>query len=394
MTNLDKAPMREHARNTSPSSLPLVIFGALVLFAAAVLFAAMPAPAQQNQAAPGETEVNRIILRVNDQILTLHDYEKRKAMQIERLLASPDLDPEIRKAQLAQLGKQVVKGAFDEMLLLARAKQMSIVVSDDQITATIDQVRESQGLSSDEAFLQALRVSNMTVDQLRSDYRRELTMSELVSREVQQRIDLSEDALRSYYRENPDRFRVAEQRLIEEIIVFSASGLDDSQMAQVARDIIAAVEGGASFADASASFRDEGIVSDVIDLGWLEREEIGAELRDPAFRTAAGSFAGPVEARGGLHVLHVVDVRDGRVRAFADVQTELRQEVRGRTYGREMRNYMAELEERSFISESLPADAVGFRALGSGREEQDDVLDIFRAQELPTPEIDLDPDAE
>lgn len=405
MTNSDRAstPMVKtdsvtgatslEARSSFRPSLPLVVFGALVIFVAAVLFAAMPAPAQLLPAdapAGNEVELNRVVLRVNDQILTLFEFEKRKAMQIERLLAAPGIDPEVRKSQLSQIGKGVVKSAFDEMLLLSRAKQMSIVVSEDQITAAIDQVRESQGLTSDEDFQRALSVSNMSIEQLRADYRRELTMSELVSREVQERIDTSEDALRAFYREHSERFRVAEQRHIEEIIVFSASGLDDTQMTRVAQEIIDAVKGGTDLGEASASYRDEGIVSEVIDLGWLEREEIGAELREAAFASQAEGVAGPIEARGGLHVLRVVDVREGRVQPFSDVQTELRREVRASSYGREMRGYMAELEDRAFVAENLPADAVGFRSLGGDREAEQDVLDLFRAQNLPAPEIDLE----
>lgn len=405
MTNSDRAstPLSDPAADSSSSrarvsfrpSLPLVVFGALVIFVAAVLFAAMPAPAQllpDNAPAGHEVELNRIVLRVNDQILTLHEFERRKAMQIERVLANPNLDPEVRKSQLSQIGKGVIKGAFDEMLLLARARQMSIVVDEDQITAAIDQVREGQGLASDEAFQQALSVSNMTMEQLRADYRRELTMSELVNREVQDRIDISEDALRAFYRENSERFRQAEKRQIEEIIVFAASGLDDAQMAQVAQTIIDSVKGGASLSEASASYRDEGIVSEPIDLGWLEREEIGAELRQAAFAAEAGAVAGPIEARGGLHVLRVVEVEEGRARAFADVQPELRREVRGRGYGREMRKYMAELEDRAHVVENLPADAVGFRSIGADREVEQDILDLFRAQELPAPKVDLDAD--
>lgn len=393
MTNSDNAPAHAADRPSVAGSrpyrlpLPLVVFAAMVLVAAAVLLAAMPARAQ-SETAPGEVEINRIILRVNDQILTLHEYEGRKNGMIERILANPNLDPQVRQEQLSVLGKQIAKASFDEMLLMSRAKQMSIIVSEDQITATINQVRSNQDLASDEAFEQALRASKMTMAQLREDYRREMTMRELVNREVQDRVDLSEDALRAFYRENPDRFQVPERRRLEEVIVFSASGLDAAQMTQVAEEILAAARGGATLAAASESYREQGIASEVVDLGWLDAGEIGEELRAVAFAATPDSYAGPIEARGGLHLLHVVEVQPGALRGFSEVQDELRQEVRERGFGREMQGYMAELEDHAFIRENLPAEAVGFRALRQSGEVQRDALDVFRAQDLPAAPVD------
>lgn len=399
MTNSDRS--RTHATGQLPTfesqpsrpPVPLVFFGLLVLVVAAILFSAMPARGQQNRDG-GTTqrgdEINRIILRVNDQILTLYDYESEKATQIARILSNPSLEPDDRQARLSQLGKQLIKASFDEMLLLSRAKQMSVIVSEDQVTAAIDQVRANQGLASQQEFEQALRMSNLSIDDLRDEYRREMTMREVVSREVQDRIDLSEDAMRSFYRENPDRFMVAEKRRLEEVIVFSASGLDEAQMQQVASEILAAARGGASLGEASLSYRDQGIVSEVVDLGWLESEEIGTELRQAAFSTEPGSYAEPIEARGGLHILRVAERQEGGLRSFSEVQAEVRQQVQARDFGRELNAYMAELEARSFIHESLPPEAVGFRSLLDAIEPEPDAIELFRAPELPAVEEESD----
>jgi parvulin-like peptidyl-prolyl isomerase len=361
--------------------MPIIVFALLVLVAAAVLFSALPARGQE------AVEVNRLILRVNDQILTLHDYETLKAQEVSRILANPNLTPGVRQEQMAELGKQLVKTSFDEMLLLSRAKQLSIIVTQEQIDSTILQIREEQGLASDEAFRNALTSFGMTLEQLRDDYRREITMREIVSREIQDRIDLSEDALRAFYRENEDRFSVPERRRIEEVIVLSSSGLDDNQLRKVAADVLAAAASGVSLTEASASFREQDLVSEVVDLGWLQSEELGADLRAAAFSTTVGTYSEPIEARGGLHLLHVFESEPGGKQPFSEVQGEVRQRLRNQSFGREMRSYMAELEARAFVREDLPPEAVGFRALAGTVESEADALDLLHAPELPTPEV-------
>ncbi len=362
---------------------PIIAFALLVLIAAGVLFWALPARGQE------AVEINRLILRVNDQILTLHDYEQRKAEEVNRILANPNLTADVRQEQLSALGKQLVKTSFDEMLLLSRAKQMSIIVTDEQIDRAIMQVREEQGLASEDAFREALAAYGMSIERLRKDYRREITMREIVSREIQDRIDLSEDALRAYYRENADRFEVPERRRIEEVIVLSSSGLDDSQLRGVAEEILAATADGTSLTEASASFRDQGLVSEVLDLGWLQREELGEELRAAAFAAPVGGYSEPTEARGGLHLLHVFENEPGGKRPFAEVQDEVRSRLQNQSFGRELRSYMAELETQAFVREDLPAEALGFRALAGTVENEVDALDLLTAPELPEPEIEV-----
>ena len=371
---------------TVRASLPLMAFALMVCVVAVVLLAALPAVAQEDTGAG--VELNRIVLQVNDQILTLHDYEVRKAQQATRILANPNLSANERQEQLSRLGKQLVKASFDEMLLLSRARQMSIVVGPDRVEATIQQIRAQQGLENDADFAQALQQYGMSLEQLRDEYRREMTMQDLVSREIQDRIDLSDDALRAFYRENAESFRVAERRAIEEVIVLEESGLDARQLREVADAIIAAAKAGASLEEASASYREQELVTSVVDLGWLRSDELGEALREAAFSTPLGDYSSPTEGRGGLHILHVRDLEEGSLRTFVEVQDELRAQVRAREFGREMRVYMTELEESAFIREDLPSEAVGFRALADDAPVEQDAIDLFRAPELPI----IDPD--
>jgi len=379
------ASARSHAKPPAGRlPLPLVIFAGLVLLIAAILFAALPVHAQvDSQASAKGVEVDRIILRVNNQILTLNEYEKRKSAAVSRILANTNLSPGIRQEQISTLGKQLVKDAYDEMLMLSRADQAGIVISDQQVASMIQQIRDQQGLSTDESFRQALASAGMTIEDLRDQYRRDMRLRDLVSREVQERIDISDDALRAFYREHPERFQVPERRRLEEVIVLASSGLDAGQLAQVAADIRAAAVGGTALAEASESFRAQGLVSDVNDLGWLNPDELGEALRTVAFAAEPGGYSEPVEARGGLHILHVIEAEAGSVRAFSEVQDELRAMVRNQGYGREMRAYMADLEARSFVRENLPPEAIGFRALADSADAEPDALDLFRAPVLP-----------
>lgn len=377
---IDSADASNPRRLEARTLLPLIAFAILVLVVAAVLFTAMPAVAQERG-----VEINRIVLRVNDQILTLREYELRKAGQIGRIMANPSLDPEQQQELVSQAGKQLVKNAYEEMLVLSRAKQLSVVVDDAEIDEMVQQVRQSQGMASEEDFRQALASAGLTLEELRQTYHRDLIIRAVMGREVHSRVEVSEEEMRVYFRNHADEFRVAERRRLEEVIVRDDSGLDEAQRGDVARQILEAVRGGTAFTDAIASFRDQELTTGVIDLGWLESNELGGGLRDSAFGLEPGAYSEPVAGRGGLHVIRLVDRQESRLRPFSEVQPEIAGILQGERFGRELRTYMAELSDRAFVEENLPPEAVGYRALADDLSGEPDELDVLRA-----PTIDLD----
>jgi hypothetical protein len=71
----------------------------------------------------------------------------------------------------------------------------------------------------------------------------------------------------------------------------------------------------------------------------------------------------PVEGRGGLHVVQVIERRPSRIPEFAEVADQIRESESNRVYNEEITKYMAELEKKSLIVANPPAEAADFRRL-------------------------------
>ncbi len=352
----------------------------------AAMILALTVWAQAARPAAADT-VNRIILRVNEEILTLHEFEMRKASEISGLLANQRLSSDQRQERLGQVGRAVMQNSFSEMLLLSFANQRSIRITDSEVEEAVRDLLTRQGIENDDQLQQALAGSGMTLDDLRANTKRELLWQQVVGSEVRPRVDIGEEELRAYYRSHQDEFRVPEQRWLKEIIVLESSGLEDAELKRVAEEIRAKLAGGDDPAAVVESYKEKEITTGVVDLDWLRAEELESSLSDAAWALAPGDYSPPVAARGGYHILHVAGLREAKLRPLEEVQDFIMRREYGKRFDIELRNFLAELEQHSYIHEDLPEEAVGYRAMMADFQPEDEI-ELFRAPVLEPPEED------
>lgn len=336
--------------------------------------------------------LNRVVLRVNDQIATLYDYELRRANMAREFLRQPDLGQEERTELLGQVGELAYKDLYEELLIESRAQQLDITVSDDEITQQIGQMKQNFGIQSDQEFAAALAQTGMSEAQLRERLRRDLRAREVMGREVQSRIKLDEDDLRRIYQRDRDQFKQPEQVQLREIVVLEEGGLPTAdERRQLAAQIRATVAGGKSLADAVAQTSGKGQTSGVIEVGWVTPGDLDPALEAAVWKLAPGAVSEPVSARGGLHVMQVVDRKEARVPAFSEVQEQIRQREQRLKMQDEIGRYMAELEKKSLIVTEPPAEAVNFRRqLGTRPKTEDERLGLTPSTDTPAPNLNPD----
>ena len=308
-------------------------------------------------------EVNRIVLRVNDQIATLYDYQARRRDLI-RDVSRREIAEDEKRQLLTQVPEIVFRDLYQELLLESRAQQLGVEVTRNQIDAAIENMKKNFGIKSDDDFRAALAQSGLTEAQLRKQYEGQLRVREVMDREVRSRIKLEEEDLRRYYRKNIEQFRQPEQVHLREVVVLDAGGLATAEeRARAAAEIRQAVVGGKPLADAIAEMQQKGFTSNVIDLGWVTPGDLDPALEAAAWKLQPNAVSEPVAGRGGLHLLQMVERRESRVPPFAEVANAIQEREAERVYDEEFTEYMAELEKRSLIVANPPQEAANFHRL-------------------------------
>lgn len=343
--------MSRESRRRGGADLRLTVLAALV--------AALVALPVAGQSEPGAE--NRVVLRVNDRIVTLYEYERALAEQIRQIRNAPGLTDLQRQERMGEVGRYIMKTMFEEQLILSRADQLAVVIDESDVEQQIRATWERFGIENEEQFRDALAQSGMREEDFRERTRVELRSNIVRGREVAPRIDLADEDLRRFYRDNQERFAIPERARFEEVVILEGVVPADrmAPLASLARTRLVAGEAAAEVAEGLG----EGATA--VDVGWVTPGDLAAALDAVAWDLQPGAVAEAVTARGGLHVLKLLEREPASVQPFEDVRDAIEREERGRLFDEEFTLYMEELAEAAYIVERLPEEAVGYRPVAT-----------------------------
>lgn len=327
-------------------------------------------------ASVGEAQVNEIVLRVNDRIATTYDYESERMERFAAIQQADSLTEERKQELLATLGETVMKDIFEQLLMLSRADQLKIQISPSEIEDAVERTMENFGIKNQAEFQAALQSSGMTEAKLRARLEKTLLTQQVMGQEVYSRVSLDEEDLRRYYQSHAEDFQVPQRLNLQEVVVLESSGLHDEDLALLAEEIRQQLSTGRDIEEVIAPYREEGVSTGVVDLGWVEVGDLNQDLEQAVWGLETGGVSPAVEARGGLHILVVAEREEARLLDFLEVQDQIRSIEQGRLMQYEMEKYIAELKNNSYVVANPPPEAAGFRAsLASSLPSE---LDAFR----------------
>lgn len=309
--------------------------------------------------ASAASKIDGIVLRVDNRMATLSEYVQRRGERVQQILAS-ELPPEEQNLLLEGAGREVLLEIYQELLLLARADQLGIRISTDQLERNLEQTRERMGLATIGQLEQALAESGRSLDDLRERTRINLLVQDVVGREVQAKALPGEEEVRRYYREHPELFTTPAALRIREVIVRAEAFPDGASLDEAANRLRGELDNGATLESLAETGSASGQTTGVIDLDWVATNELDVALRGAVADAPAGAKVGPVAARGGLHLIEVLERREAAVRPLSEVELDIKRSLGEGRFDSELEALLDRVEEQAWIVVNAPEDAEGF----------------------------------
>ena len=278
---------------------------------------------------------DRIVAIVNSELIMLSDVQREFGAEQERLSRThrgTDLAQRLKTAEYMALTKLI-----ERKLQLQEAKAKKVEVSDIEVKQAIEQMKR-QGTS--------LNPTNPSDLQAVHD---QIVLMRVADQHIRGNIMVGDSELKRYYQEHHDRFALAEEYELSQILIRprSSDGLADALTK--ARRAMNDLKRGDKFEDVAREYSDGDNALQGGRLGVVRQGELIPIIDQAIARLVPGGISDIIESPEGVQILRMDDRRPKRFRKYEEVRRELQDLVYQQKSEDMFQAWLVQLKNKSYI---------------------------------------------
>ena len=296
--------------------------------------------------------------------------------ELEKYLQNQDLDVTSSSTEEddRMLRLNLLRELIDRQVMLDKAQRMGLMAVDAEVEDRFQNYRSPYNSGAD--FEKHLRSRGLSVEELKSELRRSLTIEKLLAAEISSKIKVSEEEIRTYYETNQANFNLPEQQLHMAWILVTAKPEtpvpnlrnDDAHDMKTAQQKIEMIEqrlrNGEDFAVLAQNYSEDPLsTSNGGDLGFIPQsslEQIDLTLRRVVASLSPGDISPIIKTGDELRIIKLISIEHAGQREYSDprVQQSMRELLRNRKEQLLKAAYLEVVRNEAEVENLLARDVV------------------------------------
>jgi peptidyl-prolyl cis-trans isomerase SurA len=264
----------------------------------------------------GET-FNRVVAIVNDEVITLHELNRK----IKEMTGSDSAELRYKdEEQYLETRRQVLEHLIDEKITRAKIQEQGINVTPQRVDATIEKIKANNQWTHED-LLEKLSQEGLTYEKFRENIKEEIERFQLINSEVKSKIIIKEEKIREYYEEHKDDFGSEGKVHIASIFLIRENAGDEKETRELYRkgeEILDKLRKGASFSDMVRQFSQGPGVEEGGDLGTFKTSQLEPELRKICESLPQGGVSDLIVRPNGIQIIRLIEKHEGRIKSFEE----------------------------------------------------------------------------
>jgi peptidyl-prolyl cis-trans isomerase SurA len=269
----------------------------------------------------------------------------------------------------------VIEQLVNNEILLERAKKLNLEASDGEVE---DKFTELKSSYTEDEFRKKLKEGDMTVDDLKRDLRRQLSIQKLLNREVAAKVTITDQDVADFYASNRNQFNVAEpQYRISKIEITphkdplvrnrkNDDATNDAEAQRKAKMLEDKLNSGADFAQLAMDYsEDPNTAATGGDLGFIPDSSLNSAQTDPMLKKVVhelkpGQVSSPIQLKDKILILKLVAREAAGQRGVNDpqVQQMIRDTLRNRKEQLLRNAYLATARDEAHVINYLAQQVI------------------------------------
>jgi parvulin-like peptidyl-prolyl isomerase len=306
--------------------------------------------------APVRAEVvDRIIAVVNDEIITLYEFNtgfEPYRKNIENTYKRTDKEAVIKQTREAFLQRLI-----DNILIEQEAKKSGagIIVKDEEVMEVLQDVLAKQKLSMQD-YLKNLAQEGNSLESVKKEIRGQMMRARLLRREVKSKILVSDEEIGEYYNKNRQDYEGKETVRIKQLLLLlppNANKTIKAKMKNQALQLHKRVMDGESFDLLVVKYSQGPAAAQGGDVGFIGRGTIIPEVEAAAFSLPVGQVSEVIESNVGFHIIRVLDKKGAGLKPIAAVREEIKTKIEDEKLDKKFDEWIASVRAKSHIEVKL-----------------------------------------
>lgn len=280
-----------------------------------------------------------VAAEVNNRAITYAELEKTYQSQYPQAPEGSSED------QVTSQKLDLLSNLITNEIMLQRAEKLGLMAVDADVDTEINKMKAPY---TKEEFERQLAARKMTIEDLRSQLRRDLTIQKLINKEITSHITITDSDVANFYNQNKQSFNLAEPGVhMAQILVTStpdpnvrnlknSKAQNDAEAKTKILDIEARLKRGEDFGMLAQNYSEDPATAGTGgDMGFVPEsalEKANPELRKLVMSLPPNGFSGIIHTQEGYRILKVISREPAGQRELNDprVQQSIRETLLNR----------------------------------------------------------------
>jgi peptidyl-prolyl cis-trans isomerase SurA len=289
--------------------------------------------------------LERIIARVNSEIITQRQFEREKS-KLREELAQQFTGAEL-EAKVNDESKDLLEHLIDESLMVQKAKDEDVNVETD-IIKQLDQTRKQYNLATIEDLQKEAEQAGVNWEDYKDQIRRKLLMQEVISRDIGSRIVVTRQEEQAYYNKHKDEFKSPGLVHLAEILV-STEKYKPEEAEKRAKDAEAELKGGAKFSEVVKKYSDDPSADQGGDISMMKMSSMAPAIAAAIAKLDVNEYTDPLHVKSGYLILRLVERLSPGIPPFEEVEARVQETLYSQRMEPKMREFLTQLRKDSYI---------------------------------------------
>jgi peptidyl-prolyl cis-trans isomerase SurA len=243
---------------------------------------------------------------------------------------------------------------IDRKLQMAEAKKTGLDVTDKELGDAISDIMKRNNMEQRQ-FEDALAKEGLTLEQYRTEFREQMTISRLFNKYVRTGLAVDEAEARSYFEKNREKYTLPEEIRVRMLAIEVPDKAPPARVAEAkerAAGLLARLRAGEDFVTLIRENSSGPTAAQDGDLGFFQRAHALPEIAEAAKDLKPGDYAGPVRTADGFQIIRLEEVRQP-VMPFEKVKEEITKTLFEQKMENSYRAWLQTLRTESHIENRL-----------------------------------------